>query len=209
MTYVESGLRFIFPKNWRVKKYDEHHFYRALSGSGLKGVDFIGVLNQKKLILIEVKNYKIRFPAKPPPIQEKILGLSPSLVQTMTYKVDDTFLAVNTIIKYYQRRWWYAPFLKLFDYLPIAYLLRFEWAYWTYVQRLIFEQKKQVDLVLWLELETIYEDVVEDEIETARQRIEQSLKTTFPNYNVYLCYMGKNDYAKLGLQVVADDSTTN
>ena len=60
-TFIESGLTFSFSKRWKVLKYDKHRFYRYLSGSGFKGVDFIGVLDEKQLVLIEVKNYKDRF----------------------------------------------------------------------------------------------------------------------------------------------------
>ena len=42
-TFTESGLCFTFSKRWKVLKYDEHRFYRYLSGSGFKGVDFIGM----------------------------------------------------------------------------------------------------------------------------------------------------------------------
>lgn len=201
-TYFESGLQFIFDKKWRVKKYDEHRFYRALSGAGLKGLDFIGLLNQEQLVLIEVKNYKIRFPAKPPPIKEKILGAAPTLVETMTYKIEDTFLAVDTIIKYYRRRWWYVPFLKLFDYLPISYLLSYEWAYWTHLQRLILFQKNQVELVLWLEMEKTYEDVSADEIQAARLHIQHLIQAKFPDYIVRVCATENNDYEHIGLQVI-------
>ena len=61
-TIQESGLVFTFPKNWVVKKYDEHRFYNYLSGLGFKGIDIIAITPERKLILIEVKNYINRFP---------------------------------------------------------------------------------------------------------------------------------------------------
>ena len=38
-------------------KLDEHRFYSYVSGRGFKGVDFIGLSYEGKLLLLEVKNY--------------------------------------------------------------------------------------------------------------------------------------------------------
>lgn len=200
-SYQESRLEFRFGQHWQVNKYDDHRFYRALSGAGLKGVDFIGIWKTQKLVLIEVKNYKLIFPTKAPPIEKQILGSLPLLLETMTYKIEDTFLAVNTIIKYYQRRWWYPPCKQLFSYFPTTYLLRFEWGYWTYVQRMLLQQPEQVDLVLWLELEESYEGVTAYELQTARQFIQDELQKKFPAYCVVVCDMGDNCYQKQNLCV--------
>ena len=85
MTYQESGLEFNFDNNWVLKKYDSHPFYKSLSGANLKAVDFIGIWKNEILVLIEVKNYKIRYSAlKKSPIQFFLSGLVGKHIQRKT-----------------------------------------------------------------------------------------------------------------------------
>lgn len=58
--FEESDLRFNFPDDWTVRKFDDTRAYQSLSGHGLKGVDFIAISPEPKLWLIEVKNYRPR-----------------------------------------------------------------------------------------------------------------------------------------------------
>ncbi|NNE29048.1 MAG: hypothetical protein HKN16_05405, partial [Saprospiraceae bacterium] len=58
MIFSESGLQFQFSNDWTVIKYDDHKFFRYLSGEGLKGVDFLGFTSEGGLFLMEVKNYR-------------------------------------------------------------------------------------------------------------------------------------------------------
>ena len=39
--FIESDLQFYFPDHWAVREYDNHRFYKNLSGLGLKGLDFL------------------------------------------------------------------------------------------------------------------------------------------------------------------------
>ncbi len=60
MTFEESGIRFAFDEtfwSW-LCKYDEETDYKKIKIEHTKAVDFIGILNQRSLVLIEVKNFK-------------------------------------------------------------------------------------------------------------------------------------------------------
>jgi hypothetical protein len=60
MIFEESGIRFDFDDtfwSW-LCKYDEETDYKKIKIEYTKAVDFIGILNQRSLVLIEVKNFK-------------------------------------------------------------------------------------------------------------------------------------------------------
>ena len=56
--FIESDLTFDFPASWRVRAFDDHHFYQAISGQGLKAVDFLVLHPDGQLWLMEVKKLK-------------------------------------------------------------------------------------------------------------------------------------------------------
>ena len=61
MTRIEEGfLAFEFGNRWRVFKLDEHRDYRERVGKleGTKAVDFLGILDENELYLIEVKDFR-------------------------------------------------------------------------------------------------------------------------------------------------------
>ncbi|NJK82806.1 MAG: hypothetical protein HC912_02335 [Saprospiraceae bacterium] len=39
------------------QKYDQHHYYKGMSGVGLSAVDFIALPKEGLMLFIEVKNY--------------------------------------------------------------------------------------------------------------------------------------------------------
>ena len=61
MTRIEEGfLAFEFDNHWRIFKLDEHRDYRERIGKleGTKAVDFLGILDERELYLIEVKDFR-------------------------------------------------------------------------------------------------------------------------------------------------------
>ena len=62
IAFLESNIRFIFDGNqWsHLLKYDEQTDYKKIGNAitGTKAVDFIGILNNEILTLIEVKNFR-------------------------------------------------------------------------------------------------------------------------------------------------------
>lgn len=184
--FIESDLHFYFNDQWLIKKYDNHRFYRHLSGVGLKAVDFIGLWKGKKVILMEIKNYKTRYTDHFPPIGEKILAKNPTLVALMENKIEDTFLAIETIIKYYQRRWWYRIFVKIIPPVLPRYFQYFEWGFWTCIHQKIQDEKENVQLVLWLELEDKYPNISKEELQKAVKNLQTSLNDIFNKYSFYV-----------------------
>lgn len=149
MTFNESGLDFEFDDSWVVKKYDDHRFYKRLSGVGLKAVDFIGIWKEEILVLIEVKNYKIRYQdLKQLPIQN-ILNDPDQLSIAIINKVEDSLSAIDAIHTAYCRKWWYRlflPFINLFKKSSA------DWPFWTMVHNLI-DKEQEIWVVFWLESE--------------------------------------------------------
>jgi len=151
VTFNESGLTFTFPSDWVVYKYDQHRFYKYVSGYGLKGVDFMIITAEGELILLEVKNYFNRFPdAKESPtlaIKNDPIAYAKKFVG----KYEDSFQLISSIHQYYEQRHRYRWFMKpLFQYLPKGLQLKTDWGFWTHAHELL--KGGNVKLMLWLEL---------------------------------------------------------
>ena len=175
--FTESGLVFRFSDRWKVLKYDEHRFYRYLSGSGFKGVDFIGILDEKQLALIEVKNYKDRYSSDESDPTEELIAASGAYAEKYAQKFQDTFHLIGIIRKYYKRRWWFKTLRKLIlQRIPRRWLLRFDWGFWNIVIQLVDEKKEKVFIVLWLELN---DDLPALKIKNRTDQIQEYLESQF------------------------------
>ncbi len=142
----ESGLQFRFPANWGVRKYDDHRFYKGLSGAGLKAVDFIVLPPDGTIWLIEVKNYQ------PLLVHEHLhtpkIKTSEELADALTGKMRDTLRAIHVIHLYYRRKWLYRLAEPLLQRWPHY---RSDWVFWTEAaQRAAMPTRR--NLLLWLEL---------------------------------------------------------
>lgn len=58
--FEEGALAFEFGERWEIFKLDEHSDYRERIGKieGTKAVDFLGILDERELYLIEVKDFR-------------------------------------------------------------------------------------------------------------------------------------------------------
>lgn len=172
--FHESDLLFTFSDQWQIKSFDRHPFYQALAGQGLKGVDFIGVLNGEQVVLMEVKNYRVRFPTAIPPIQNKLTGASPAIVATMRRKATDTQRVLRVIRKYYQKRWWLRPARWLLRKLPLRYQLGIEWLFWLWVEDKV--ARGDFTLALWMELDDTYDSFDAIQLRQLRKRVQRQLR---------------------------------
>lgn len=112
--FQESDLSLTLSSDWIVRKYDNHTFFRGLSGYGLKGVDFIVLLPDGRLGLIEVKNYHPRI--NPSGIAHPIKRIKAAkLAENLANKYFDSLRAIRVIERYYQRKWWYRSRYFLFS----------------------------------------------------------------------------------------------
>lgn len=146
--YYESGIQFTFAKDWVVQKYDQHTYFQGLAGAGLKGIDFIGLLQGKQLLLMEVKNFRSRPGIDANPLAS-FLDDPGALIDTFEEKVQDTLKAIETIVAYFKRSRWYRVALPFLRRMPISLSNR---VFWTHA----FEKSnvpEQLILVLWVELD--------------------------------------------------------
>ena len=148
MEFIESGLHFRFGEGWVIKKYDAHRFYQGLSGSGLKGVDFLGILGEE-LYLFEVKNFRRRHDWQTDNPLNAVLAQPAAFAESMAYKVEDTLLAIDAIWQYYHRKWLFRRLLPAFRLLPPT---EGDWRFWARAHDLI-QNPEQVKVVLWMETE--------------------------------------------------------
>lgn len=118
--FIESDLPFTFPPDHLVRAFDEHRFYKALSGKGLKAVDFAVLPPEGPLQLIEVKNYHPRhdnegipYPVVHPSVDE--------LVNQLLEKYHDSQRILLVVNKYYNRKWYFRSQRTLARYVPVLY----------------------------------------------------------------------------------------
>ena len=153
--FEESDLRFRFGKQWRVFKFDQHRFYRYLSGYGLKGVDFMGLQREaKRLLLVEVKNFAPDTWSGQSPNMQAVLERPEQYAEEMARKFSDSFQLIGVIKAYYEKKWWLrsaAGFLQ--NWLPGWLLARLDYSTWTLAHHILSNYPERVQLVLWLEVE--------------------------------------------------------
>ena len=137
--FVESGLTFCFSSShWAVRKYDSHEYYQAISGAGLKGMDFVGIWKGRQLVLIEAKNYL--------GVSKEALPKPDALAEEMLRKVEDTFIGLNAIHRMLARKSFFRLVRPLLIRFPIY---SYDWPFWAKVDELAeFIDSTQILLVL-------------------------------------------------------------
>ncbi|MEM6398329.1 MAG: hypothetical protein AAF741_18400 [Bacteroidota bacterium] len=115
--FVESGLPFSFPADHWVRAFDEHRFYQAISGHGLKAVDFAVLPPEGPLQLIEVKNYHPRLDEQgiPYPVVHPTVD---DLVEQLISKYSDSQRIIRVVDSYYQRKWYFRLQLQIASQVP-------------------------------------------------------------------------------------------
>ncbi len=147
MIYVESDIQFRFTADWVVFRYDTHRYYKGWSGAGLKGVDFIGILKDETLVLMEIKNYNLRLSGKRGHTLDAI-QMDPSLLtEAFGHKIADTLTAIDAVRQYWQRHWWRRLALRWYSRRSPK---SSEPAFWARVCALA-ENPEHCMAVLWLE----------------------------------------------------------
>ena len=147
MTFHESGLQFDFGPGWVVRKYDEHAYFRSLSGMGLKGVDFIAIRQGRELVFIEVKNYRTRYNAEMDRTFEVSVKPAAELAAELKRKSEDTLLAMDAVLQYYHRSWWYRRLRGMWLRWPWPHHKR---AFWSRADALV---NRSLHFVVWLALD--------------------------------------------------------
>jgi len=168
-----------------LRKFDDHKYYKTLSGYGLKGVDFIGILNNEQVYLIEVKNYKRRKKSPVPLNIGQILGERPPLIDAFIGKIEDTISAINVVQKFLLRKRTYRWSVKLWQWLPASLLRNSEWYFWTRVHDLVHSADEQLHLVLWLETEVSYPDLDATQLVRLHKLLETEIQMHFEDLTAH------------------------
>lgn len=125
MSRFEAGyLAFEFGNRWHVLKLDEHPVYRERieKAEGTKAVDFLGILENRELYFIEVKDFR-QFR-----IENKERLSSGELAIELAQKVRDSLACIIG-----------------------AYRISSEIEQWQPYTALLWDRSKVVKVVLWLE----------------------------------------------------------
>ncbi len=118
--FKEREVEVIFDQEWDVIKFDEHRYYRIVSGLGLRGVDFIAVHPIFGLALIEMKNYT-----------KGKRSISNDLEAKMLAKRKDTIRLINIINRYYNRQ----IYFRILFFIGWKKLFPDEWKIWLQAKK--------------------------------------------------------------------------
>jgi hypothetical protein len=188
--YPESDIDFHFAaSDWAVCRYDQHRYFKGWSGRGLKGVDFIAVWQQNKLLLMEVKNYNQRPSGKGGQTADVIRADPAILSDAFAEKIADTLTAIDAIRQYRQRRWWRRLASWWFRRRPAR---SSETAFWVRVCELAAAPENCI-AVLWLEgkdLDTSFRQTLE-------KRLSHELSALAAQ--VVICDANSNPFVQNGL----------
>ena len=150
--FEESNLSFHFDNQWIVHKYDDHRFYQQLAGCSVSGIDFIGIFQEKTLVLMEVKNYIDRYFKDDKNPSEDFLSNQEFYFKKITKKYVDSLRVIEAVQRAYQRKWWFQLAQKtLFRIVKKERFLHWEFVFWTKAWELM--EAGELRLVLWLEIE--------------------------------------------------------
>lgn len=181
MTFQESDLQFHFSDtDWQIKKYDTHRFFKTLSGAGLKGIDFLGIFQDKQVVLWEVKNYHTNQTNKSQ--NYLIVENTAVFIETIMAKVIDTLTAMRVIQQYLRRQWWYRFYDSYASFIPTFFIQHKDWFFWHQIQE---KRNKETTIifVLWLEIAANFDA---KSWKTLTTTIQQELSKRLKEYNIEL-----------------------
>lgn len=169
MIFQESDITFNFEDaRWQIKQYDTHRYYKILSGAGLKGVDFLGILNQEKVVFFEIKNFHSNHPTQTS--SYLIFDEQEKFIEKIADKLEDSVRAINVIIALMTKKRWYRLFIKWKKWIPRFLIKNKDWYFWHQIHQLGQQLNNQI-LVLWLEIDSPLSA-------TDRQLLKKLLDTT-------------------------------
>lgn len=117
--FRESSFDLSFQTKDKVIKYDEHPYYRQLSATGLKGVDFI-FMEKDKLVLLELKNYGQYDPKTAYPD-------AALLTEKLLMKYEDSYKGLRAIFSYFRQRRPHKFIFKTMEKLPPRLQIKHPW----------------------------------------------------------------------------------
>ncbi len=179
MIFQESDLQFYFDDSqWQVIKYDTHKYYKTLSGSGLKGVDFIGIRQENQLVFFEIKNF--RNYQSTAATKYTLFKDTDHFIQQIQDKMEDTLTAIKVISKYLKRKSWYRFFLRIEPFIPNRLIKSKDWYFWHQISNLRNSSTSKTFL-LWIEIDPNFKSKTS---ESFLEALQKKLIKAFENFDI-------------------------
>lgn len=207
MKFLESDIDFEFGTACLVKKFDEHRYYNILSGSGLKGVDFIVLVECRQVVLIEAKNYKKRSFSPVPPDVSDLMGRPIPLADHFASKLKDSLTLISVVNKFFRKKWWYWLYMKCWTLFPLAQQVKTDMGFWLRVHEILQDSKKggsdsfdgpesnqALLALLVIDFEDAYEAFENFESEIFKEHLRLDLKQAIPEINARLAFPEKGRF---------------
>ncbi len=182
-TFIESNFVFEFGKTWSVISFDQHKYFKMLSGHGLSGVDFVA-FSKEEVLLIEVKNYKRRPQSPKPPDISDLLGNPPPLAHAFQEKIQDSLQIFRVIEAYFQRKWWFSGYKKLVGIWKGFQFLHPDVYFWIQLFEQICKQENSTTAILFLEVESQYPELNPDELHQMQLQLQREMELFAPKLNI-------------------------
>jgi len=173
MLFQESGFSFEFPNSWTVVKFDDHRFYKYLSGDGFKGVDFLCLNEKGELIFLEVKNYLNQYIADGIDPGDNLIQYPENYALEYWNKYLDSIHLIRLIHKYYLRKWWYRQLIKIANPKVYHWAKQKDWGFWTSAFLKLESVELNQHFMLWLEIDLQNKNGAAKAIEIIRTTLEQ------------------------------------
>jgi len=150
-TFSEGGYQISFDDRWDVFKYDEHKYYKIVSGRSFSGVDIAGIYNETDVYFIELKNFYQH-------TNNGVIADYDNFLLEIREKYLDTLDLIQIIHKYHTRQWMYRRFYPIVERFPKLYR---NWWLWTRMYQLCLD-KQNVHFVLLIESTMDHGKIVSD-----------------------------------------------
>lgn len=175
-SFSESNYTFTFDKHWKVVKYDDHPYFRILSGRSFSGVDFVGIYRNEKLYILEIKNYYQYS-------KDGVIEDLDQFVSEIRGKMLDTLDLMRIIHKYHSRKLMFRFCIDLVNKLPS---LHYTWWIWNRMKDL--ESNKDFVFILLINskepLKTLSQKLNDKIAEEQEYQIPEIEVFDLENYNL-------------------------
>lgn len=151
-----SGLQFEFDdEQWQLfEQYDANPDVEKAAGLGLSCVDIIGIYQDKRIFLIECKNFKNRPPEESEKIEQRLLmdtNKNVPIAEEFLQNIKDSLLFLH----------FYSP--------------RLQQEHWSDCKSYLLDSQKEIHLVLWLELDHSYPKIPKGRISLIKEIIRSAI----------------------------------
>lgn len=151
-----SGLQFEFDdEHWQLfEQYDTHSDVKKAGAKGLSCLDIIGIHQNKRIFLIECKNFKNRPPEESEKIEQRLLmdiNKNVPIAEEFLQNIKDSLLFLH----------FYSP--------------RLQQEHWSECKSYLLDSQKEIHLVLWLELDHSYPKIPKGRISLIKEIIRSAI----------------------------------